>query len=316
MTSASAPGKIILCGEHAVVYDQPAIAIPVTQVRATARIEAAPDGSGLIIDAQDINRRVEVSRAGAKEPLAAAARVVLGRVGAPIPDATITLTSSIPVASGLGSGAAVSTAIIRALALFLGHDLQSDQISQLVYEVEKLHHGTPSGIDNTVIAHERPVYFVRGRPLETFRIGAPLRFLVADSGLHSSTREMVAGVRAAWQAEPARLERIFDVVGILVREARRAIETGAAQTLGELMNENHALLVQMGVSSPALERLTDSARRAGALGAKLSGAGGGGNVIALVEEENAEDVERALNATGAHRVILTTAREDAHATQE
>lgn len=305
---ASAPGKVILFGEHAVVYGRPAIAVPVTQVQATAAIAPAPPGSGLSIVASDLKRSIALSSASEDEPLAAAARFTLEHLAVPIPDAAITIRSTIPIASGLGSGAAVSTALVRALASFSGSTLSADEINTLVFEVEKIHHGTPSGIDNTVIAYEQPVYFVRKQQSSEkvrLNIGAPFTLLIADTGKSSPTKRVVGRVRRAWQRQKARYEVLFDQMGDIVDEARRAMEAGDTGALGSLMDENHDLLIELGVSSPKLDELVDAAHFAGALGAKLSGAGQGGNMIALVEEEFADEVMEELKEAGATRVICT-----------
>jgi mevalonate kinase len=305
---ASAPGKVILFGEHAVVYGRPAIAVPVTQVQATAAIAPAPPGSGLTIVASDLKKSIALSSAPEDEPLAAAARLTLDHLAVPIPDAAVTIHSTIPIASGLGSGAAVSTALVRALASFSGSTLSAEEISTLVFEVEKIHHGTPSGIDNTVIAYEQPVYFVRKQQMSKkvrLNIGAPFTLLIADTGKSSPTKRVVGRVRRAWQRQKARYEVLFDQMGDIVDEARRAMEAGDTSALGSLMNENHDLLIALGVSSPKLDELVDAAHFAGALGAKLSGAGQGGNMIALVEEEFADEVMEELKEAGAARVICT-----------
>jgi mevalonate kinase len=302
---SSAPGKIILFGEHAVVYERPAIAVPVTQVQASATIEPAPSGSGLTLIAADLDKRVALSTAPQDEPLAAAARLTLDRLAVPEPDATLTISSTIPIASGLGSGAAVSTALVRALASFSGHDLEPADASSLVFEIEKLYHGTPSGIDNTVVAYGQPVYFVRGRPIERLTVGEPFTLLIGDTGKPSPTKKIVGRVRKRWQREPAHYDALFDQIGDLADEARRAIETGNVQAMGPLMDENHELLIRLGVSSPQLDELVETARLTGAMGAKLSGAGGGGNMIALMEDDFIEDVTDALKEAGAERVICT-----------
>ncbi len=306
LAPASAPGKVILFGEHAVVYGRPAIAVPVTKVKATATAKAASRGSGLTLIATNLKKQIVLATAEENEPLAAAARLTLAHLHAPEPDAIITIRSSIPIASGLGSGAAVSTALVRALATFLGHRLEPVEVSALVFEVEKIHHGTPSGIDNTVIAYAQPVYFVRQQPIERLSVGQPITLLIGDTGIPSPTGKVVAQVRRAWQREPAHYDALFDQIGDITDDARRAIETGDVEALGSLMDENHELLIEMGVSSPKLDDLIDTARLAGALGAKLSGAGQGGNMIALVEDDCAEDVEAALREAGAVRVIRTT----------
>ncbi len=305
IVEASAPGKIILFGEHAVVYGQPALAVPLTALRATALISPGVPGDGLRIRAQDLNVSISLAE-GAAHGLALTARLVLDRLGAPEPDAEIAIRSTIPIASGLGSGAAVSAALARALAIYLGQPLDNAALSDLVYEVEKVHHGTPSGIDNTVICHAEPVYFIKGQPPQVFHTQHPFTLVVGDTGIASPTRETVGAVRAAWQREPALYNGYFEQIGVLVREARTAIEAGKNERLGPLMDRNQALLEQIGVSSPELEHLVQAARDGGALGAKLSGGGRGGNMIALVTPDHAGEVSQALRDAGARHVLITT----------
>ncbi len=305
MTSVSAPGKIILFGEHAVVYGRPALAVPVTDVQATASVRPGA-GPGVWLEAPAIGLRSDLSRLAADHPLAAAVRGVFSALGVESPpDCVIRVESSIPVASGLGSGAAVSVAVIRALSAYLGQPLADERVSALAYEVEKLHHGTPSGIDNTVIAYAQPVYFVRGRPIERLRVGAPFTLVIGDTGLPAPTKESVGDVRRLWQSDPSRWEEVFDRIGDIARRARQLIENGEWRPLGALMDANHALLRQLTVSGPELDRLVAAAHRSGALGAKLSGGGRGGNMIALVERENAPAVAEALLSAGAKQTIIT-----------
>ncbi|RPI33060.1 MAG: mevalonate kinase [Chloroflexota bacterium] len=307
--TATAPGKIILFGEHAVVYGQPAMAVPVTGVQARAVALAAPRAEpGMVqIQAPDIGLEAFLHTLPVDHPLAAAVGGVFKALGVSRPPAfTLRITSTIPVAAGMGSGAAVSVAIIRAVSAFLGHPFSVEQVSALAFEVEKLHHGTPSGIDNTVVAYARPVYFVRGRPLETFTTPQPLTIVIGDTGVASPTAIAVGDVRSAWQADPGPYEALFLRIGQVVRSARAAIERGQVSSLGPLMDENHHLLRQIGVSSPELEHLVESARQAGALGAKLSGGGRGGNMIALASAENAAIIARRLEEAGATRTLITT----------
>ena len=309
--TATAPGKIILFGEHAVVYGRPAIAIPVTDVRARAIVTPElrnPPGS-VHIQAPDIQLDAQLSELPENHPLRAIMMGVQSALGLNrLPALTLRITSTIPVAAGLGSGAAVSVAVVRALSAFLGHPLDNEQVSALAYEVEKLHHGTPSGIDNTVITYAMPVYFVRGQPIRAFKVRRPFSLVIGDTGIPASTAVAVGDVRLAWQADPPAYERIFDQVGQIVEQARSAIETGETAPLGALMDQNQSLLEQMGVSSPELERLVHTAREAGAEGAKLSGGGRGGNMIALVTPENAEAIAAALQKAGAARTLVTTVR--------
>jgi mevalonate kinase len=174
-----------------------------------------------------------------------------------------------------------------------------------VYQTEVLHHGTPSGIDNTVIAFEKPVYFVKDVGWEIFWVGRPFLLAIADTGVESQTREVVGDLRRRFLDDPARYQPIFDRVGQIAVAARLAIEQGQMAAVGALLDENHALLQEMGVSCSELDRLVAAAREGGALGAKLSGAGWGGNMIALVSKETRGRVDMMLRLAGATRVIVT-----------
>jgi mevalonate kinase len=308
-TTATAPGKIILFGEHAVVYNRPAIAVPVTDVKSTATIRDLPPGSGCTLIAHDLKSQLRLTAAAPDDALGLILRLALDELALPAdPDWQIEIRSEIPIASGLGSGAAVSTALVRAIFRHIGLDPDPATISRLVYRSEELHHGTPSGIDNTVIAYAQPVWFVRGEPIHTFNPGRSFTIAIADSGIGSPTKETVGDVRRARQADPKRYDGWFDQIEEIVHTARRAMESGDVAALGPLMDRNQALLAQIGVSSDPLERLIEAAKRAGAAGAKLSGGGRGGNVIALIEEGSAPAIRRAFLDAGAKQVLVTMVR--------
>lgn len=316
---ASAPAKLILCGEHAVVYRRPAIALPLSGIRARVRLVPARAG-GVIVQARDLRRRWNIADdpGSPLSELIAGALEQLAPPGARTPDLRISIRSAIPIASGMGSGAAVATALVRALAAYLGRPLSAAAVSELVYASERRFHGTPSGIDNTVIAYEQPVWFVRSAPdgqagnvpaaplIEPIAIARPLALLIGDTGLRSATRAPVGEVRQRWQASPAQYEALFDQIGELVLAARGCLAEGRVAALGPLLTANHALLQQIGVSSPELDALVQAALGAGALGAKLSGAGWGGVMLALVEPARQAAVAHALEAAGARRVFATT----------
>ena len=306
MITATAPGKIILFGEHAVVYARPAIAVPVFQVRAEATIQARDD-SRVVIDAVDLQRQYALHDAPADDPIATIIRLTCMRLNITPQGYSVRIHSTIPIASGMGSGAAVSVAVARALGKFFNVTLSAAEVSALAYETEKLHHGTPSGIDNTVIAFEQPVYFVKGQAIESFpfRVARPFTLAIADTGIAAPTKIAVGDVRRAWEADRVRYDSLFDQIGVIARDARGAIERGEADALGGLMNANQVVLREIGVSSPEIETLIRAALRAGARGAKLSGAGRGGNVIALIDKVTQDRVERALLNAGARHVIVT-----------
>ena len=305
MTTSSASGKIILFGEHAVVYGRPALAVPVTQVHADVDVVDSPR-PGIWIEAPDVNLQAELNTLASDHPIASVIHnfLFLSRVSR-FPNLEINLRSTIPVASGLGSGAAVTVALTRALAAHLNHPMTDEEVNAFTYEIEKLHHGTPSGIDNTVVTYARPVYFVKAQPIETLKVGKPFTIVIANTGISAPTKESVGDVRRLWMNDRSRWETIFDKIGEIAFTARRAIEAGRPELLGELMNENHAVLMTLTVSSPELDKLVEAARSAGALGAKLSGGGRGGNMIALVAPEKAETVSQALKEAGAVNTIIT-----------
>ncbi|OQY89755.1 MAG: mevalonate kinase [Anaerolineae bacterium UTCFX1] len=316
MTTSSAPGKIILFGEHAVVYGRPALAVPVAQVHADVEILAS-DLTGIWIHAPGVNLHAELNTLPFDHPIASVIRNFFflarrssfpngrgARGEGKSPNLQINITSSIPVASGLGSGAAVTVALVRALSSHLNHPMTDEDINSFAYDIEKLHHGRPSGIDNTVVAYAKPVYFVKGQPIEVFKVGKPLTIVIGDTGISAPTKESVADVRKLWEADNTKWESMFDKVGEIAKHAREEIEIGDWRLLGELMNRNHALLQEMTVSSPELDTLVEAARKAGAVGAKLSGGGRGGNMIALAEAEKADDISFALISAGAKNTIV------------
>ncbi len=299
---ARAPGKIILAGEHAVVYGRPALAVPVFGVR--ARVQVRPTTGSMWLSAPAVNVDAPVAALAPDHPLRRTvelARHVLG----PWPAAAIRILSDIPVAAGLGSGAAVTVALLRALAGFTGRALPDAQVNALAYEIEKLHHGTPSGIDNTVITYARPILYRKDAGWQPLHVGGPVPLVIADSGRAASTRTMVAEVRARRDAAPARYEALFDAIAQVVRLAQASLAAGDLLRLGQALSRNHELLQNLGVSTPELDALVGVALAAGAFGAKLAGAGGGGNIIAVTAAEAQKRVAQALRAAGAARVILT-----------
>lgn len=303
---ASAPGKVILFGEHAVVYGRPALAVPVTQVAAVAEVIPS-DRAGIWIDLPDVGLSAELASLSSEQPVAALVHNLLFAWNIdPFPDLNIRIFSTIPVASGLGSGAAVSVALIRALAGALQHPVTDEQVSAYAFEIERLHHGTPSGIDNTVVTYARPVFFTKGRAIEILQVPEPFTVIIGHTGIAAPTRESVAAVRELRQADPTAVDATFDAIGLISDMARQAIETGMWRHLGPLMNENHSLLQRLTVSSPQLDGLVSAARQAGALGAKLSGGGRGGNMIALAPSSGPDSVAAALTAAGAASTIITT----------
>lgn len=304
MFQSSAPAKVILFGEHAAVYGYPAVAAPVSSVRALAEAHSTP-GTGLQIELTDLQMMFRAGPHEADNPLGKLAALLLQHFGQKPPDLTIRMRSEIPIASGMGSGAAISTALGKVLLAALDIPYTLEELNELVFEVEKFYHGTPSGIDNTVIVYEQPIFFVKDHPIEKLNIARPFRLLIGDTGDKSLTKDVVDHVRKQYESDPSGIKMIFEEIGGISAQARQHIESGSTDSLGPLMIRNHELLQKLGTSSKKLDRCVEAAVGAGALGAKLSGAGRGGNMIVLANEANEDDVKTALLRAGAVKIIDT-----------
>jgi len=272
---AFGPGKVILLGEHAVVYGHPALAVPLT-LGVTAR--AVPSDRCALTGLDELTEAQRRMLDAAFERVAEAT----GR-----PPLRITLSSTLPVSMGLGSSAALAVAVSRLLLAAGGTRPSPAKVLALALQMEETFHGTPSGVDHTVSAHGAPLLYRRpapGRPprVRQVRIGARATLVLALAGPRRGTQQTVAALRQRAKRWPRRYGRLFEEMGRLAMEGTRALESGDLETLGDAMNVNHGLLSAAGVSSPTLELAVDALRRAGALGAKLTGAGGdGGAVVAL-----------------------------------
>ena len=308
MSTSSAPAKAILVGEHAVVYGQPAIALPLSQLR--AYVDSRESALPLRVhstDAASAPFRWRQGDSNPADPLMRAIELATRHFAASALYGELVIRSDIPMAAGLGSGAAVSAALARGVAALLGRELAKADLNSIVFEVEKLHHGTPSGIDNTVIVYERPIYYVKGQPIDFIEINCQTSLVLGDTGVPSLTRAAVTDVRARLERRPGQTQEIFAEIGALVCEARIAVEAGDHRRLGKHMTQNHRLLQALGVSSPLLDRLVEAALRGGAYGAKLSGGGRGGVMIALASPDSEASIKQALREAGAKRVIISSA---------
>jgi mevalonate kinase len=255
-------GKLILVGEHAVVHGEPAIAFAVDL------------GTRATLTPLDADTPNEVHAGFDDAQLSAALATALGPTGW-----RVELTSTLPVGRGMGSSASLGVALARARFAAQGHEPTPDEVFDAAMKVEAVFHGTPSGLDVAVSARGGALLYQR-TPAPTFQPLAcpPWQLVVVDTGKKGSTRELVAGVAARRPAIDPHLR----AVGVVARAALGCLHD--ARALGPLLNENHALLRQIGVSTPELDELCAAALAAGALGAKLSGAGGGGVAIALVDD--------------------------------
>ena len=302
----SAYGKIILLGEHAVVYGRPAIALPIPlAVEAAVRKEG--DGINVLIPRWGIEQKVRPSAPG----FAGIIATLMSQIGLASENMTIEVFPHIPRAMGLGGSSALAVAILRAADEAYGLQLSDGRINELAFECEKTAHGTPSGIDNTVATYGAPLLYQRQQDeaqqqarFTNITLGQPLEIVIGVTGKESLTADTVARVRASWQQYPDRYESLFDQIGQLTSVGQSALQEGRLDELGELMNLCHGYLNALQLSTPELEELVHIARRHGAIGAKLTGGGGGGSMIALCPDAT-HSVQKAFEAAGYKAIPIT-----------
>ena len=290
-------GKIILFGEHAVVYGKRAIAAPVP-LAVHARVVDTDNGVWIVMPRWGMEQRLHADpkNRSAIEEIGA---LILEKLGLGDRNMRIEVYSEIPRAMGLGGSAAVAVAIIRALDLHYELGLSDEDVNRYAYLAEQVAHGTPSGIDNTVATYGRPIIYRAGSPpqIEELYFEKPIRFVIGITGSESLTAKTVARVRAARDKNRPVIDRVFSGIDALTGQALAAIKKYDLEQLGDLMNVCHGLLNSLQVSSWELEELIQIARENGAFGAKLTGGGGGGSMIALCPE-NADKVIQGMNAGG------------------
>ena len=307
-TTATACGKLILLGEHAVVYDSPAIAIPLTSLKVRTTIEPAigqPQGR-IHIKAASLGIDHDLSELGKDHFLVHTLNLLFSYLGLlQTPTCRVVITSELPVAAGLGSSAAIAISVLRAMSAFLGHPLNPEELNTLAFQSEQAVHGRPSGIDNTVITQEKPIYYQRGQKIEFIQPAREFTFVVADSGIRKSTRESTAQVARDLASNPNAVQPHLDAITELVREGKRSFQNGDIEALGEAINSNQEHLSALQLSCPELDSLILAARQAGALGAKLTGGGMGGHMLALITPEIETSVAQALVSAGSPHVFTT-----------
>ena len=295
-------GKIILLGEHAVVYGSHAIAAPVPlAVRATVQ-DTASGSVDMLIPRWGVEYRLHRDPAH-RDSFQRSLGIIFDTLELTERSIRIEVFPNVPRAMGLGGSAAMAVAVIRALDQHFRLGLSDAQVNALAYRCEEVAHGAPSGVDNTVATYGKLVLYKRGqRPEEAPAINElaltkPVPLVIGISGKESLTARTVGNVRSAWQRNPALYEGIFKQIDQLTLQGVEAMQQHDLERLGDLMNICHGLLNALRVSSRELEELVQIAREHGALGAKLTGGGGGGSIIALCPQ-NRDKVIAAMRDAG------------------
>lgn len=299
-----AHGKVILLGEHSVVYGRPAIAAGLPK-GASARASFA-DETTLAVSPWG----VEVGPDPHAEKSLTRAFAALVQTAGYERAVRIEARVELPGGSGLGSSAALGTAVMRAVDDLLGRTRSESDALAVSLAWERIFHGNPSGVDNAMAYAGGLAWFVRDQPLERVRARKPLTLVIGDSGEPCSTKITVGEVARQHEKSPERMDKTFDAIAAIVRNGRSAIESGDAKALGQLFDMNQSLLAGMLISTGTLEEMIGAARAAGALGAKLTGGGGGGCMIALAESaESAERIKSAIEAQGKRAFIAIIGEE-------
>jgi len=269
-------GKVILFGEHFVVHGIPAIAVALSN-KVTANVEKAKETS---FESSDLPGVVPDMTISSINNIKKAMKIK--------DKLKVDMESDLPRTGGLGSSAAFCVGLVRAIADEYKMKLTDEEVSTYAYEGEKAFHGNPSGVDNTMAAHGGVMFFIRGKTknkFEKLKIGRPFHLVVGITGIYSPTAEMVALVKRNWDNAPEEFNKLAEQEKEIIRKAKFALEKGGFMELGLLMDENQGLLGRIGVSHIKNEQLNLATKRAGALGAKITGGGGGGSCIALARDE-------------------------------
>ncbi len=303
MLTASAPGKVILFGEHAVVYGRPAIVCAISRrVRVTAELA----GDGVVVEQRGVRQRLRLGGEGKPRGrfryVAAAVEEAFREAGRRS-GVRLSIRSELPEAAGLGSSAAVSVATLLAVLRLLGAEVSPGRLAELGHRVELRVQGAASPTDTAISAHGGMLY-IHGGGYE--RLTPPeLRLVVGDTRVKRRTADLVARVSTLYRRHERVVESLLDAIGAVTLAARGEVERHSVRRLGELMNINHHLLEALGVSTPELNRLVHAARAAGAEGAKLTGAGGGGCMVALAQERHGEVLEALSSSCSAFSVEVS-----------
>lgn len=291
-------GKVILFNEHFVVYDVPAIASAIGKTT-EARVQRSP--SGLVLN--DERPATPGYKEDKKDQQEDSLQYIFQAMDVER-DLEIWLGGDLKAASGIGASAASCAAIARAIDDEYSMSYSIEDINRVAYEGERGYHGTPSGVDNTVATYGGLVWFQSG-DVERINLDEPVRIVMGNTGIVADTKKAVEGVRERKEQQPEKYQRIFQQADELAHEARDALLASDWSQVGRYMNRNHELLQQIEVSSEELDELVDLAREQGAPGAKLTGGGLGGFMVALTPNKELQDSVAAAIEDAGYEALRT-----------
>ena len=297
----AAHSKLILIGEHSAVYGKPAIALPFPAIEARATIEEVKNNDTILFESpyysgpyQQIPKNMEGIAVCIDETLTYLMQKPTGL--------RIQLDSTIPIGRGLGSSAAIAISIVRGLFLYFGQALNNEKLKELVHISETIAHGNPSGIDAEASMNDHPIWFQQGSTITTLEIGGPFYLVVADTGRIGNTRGAVESIKEMYTLDPFKTEQSLNSLEENTFKAKSALISGEIDMLGETLDVAQRELTLLGVSDPGINQLVSAAKQKGALGAKLTGGGRGGCILALAKnQQHVKELEEALLTAGAHQ---------------
>lgn len=275
-----AHSKIILIGEHAVVYGYPALALPLNNIEVTCRI--LPSNHTWVLYEEDT--------------LSMAVFASLEFLGIQEADIRCEIESMVPEKRGMGSSAAVSIAAIRAVFDYYEQNLDKETLEILANRAEMIAHMNPSGLDAKTCLSDRAIKFIKNVGFSEFETNLGAYLVIADTGIYGHTREAIQKVESIGRRALPHLHQL----GKLTNEVEAALKIKDLEAIGMAMSEAHLSLKSLGVSCPEADKLVSMAQANGALGAKMSGGGLGGCIIALVaNKEKASWLSQLLREKGA-----------------
>lgn len=278
----TAHSKLILVGEHAVVHGQPAIAIPFPLIGVESIVEYVP--GAIKLDSTFYHGPID-SAPSSLEGIVNCIKDTLVFLEMPCQDLMIQIKSSIPPGKGLGSSASVAIAVIKSLFIYADKEYTEEELLHLANVAETYAHGAPSGIDSLTITSGYPVWFEREQSINYIKPKCDFYFIVADTGRMADTRSAIESVAGLLKSAPKRFQAKLERLGAITHQAKDALEKASKHLLGQVLNEAQKELEALGVSDAGLNRLIYFALQEGALGAKLTGGGNGGCIIALARNE-------------------------------
>ncbi|MDR1993110.1 MAG: mevalonate kinase [Nitrososphaerota archaeon] len=304
MGKGSGYGKVILFGEHFVVHGVPGV---VSAIDSSTDAEVKKSTNTNIRDERKTSKGYGEEKR--LQQIESIERMLVAMHIEPKLSLDIWIGGSLPGFSGLGASAASSVAIARAINEELELKLSNEEINAVAYEGEKAYAGNPSGIDNTAATYGGLMWFKKNPTSQDFVekicIKQPVEIVIGSTGKTANTKLMVEGVAKRKKADPKKYDPLFEQAETLAFAGRSALEMGDMEKVGALMNENHSILQEIGVSSEELDFLVETARSYGAIGAKLTGGGGGGCMVALTPGKELQDKVVTAFKTAGYEVLAT-----------